>query len=64
MDILNNLMQGFAIAATPVNLLWALFGCSIGTAVGVGTLDVAIAIAVMTFLTLKLLPILKDKEND
>ena len=35
MDILNQLIQGFATAATPINLLWALFGCTIGTAVGV-----------------------------
>ncbi len=35
MDVLNALMQGFATAVTPVNLLWALFGCALGTAVGV-----------------------------
>ena len=36
-DILNQeqLLQGFATAATPINLLWALLGCTIGTAVGV-----------------------------
>ena len=28
MDILNQLLQGFATAATPVNLLWALLGCT------------------------------------
>jgi putative tricarboxylic transport membrane protein len=35
MDILNQLMAGFATAATPVNLLWAFVGCAIGTAIGV-----------------------------
>ena len=35
MDILNALMGGFATAITPVNLMWAFFGCVIGTAVGV-----------------------------
>ena len=35
MDIWNNLLQGFITAGTPINLLWALVGCTIGTAVGV-----------------------------
>ncbi len=35
MEILNQLYQGFVIAATPVNLLWAFVGCALGTAVGV-----------------------------
>jgi putative tricarboxylic transport membrane protein len=35
MDIWNQLMQGFATAGTPVNLLWAFVGCALGTAVGV-----------------------------
>ena len=35
MDTLNLLMQGFATAATPINLMWAFVGCIIGTAVGV-----------------------------
>ena len=34
MDTWNALLQGFAVAATPINLLWALLGCTIGTAVG------------------------------
>ncbi|MFA7415898.1 MAG: tripartite tricarboxylate transporter permease [Rhizobium sp.] len=34
MDILNNLAAGFAVAATPVNLALAVFGCFIGTLVG------------------------------
>ena len=35
MEIWNQLMQGFATAGTPVNLLWAFVGCALGTAVGV-----------------------------
>ena len=35
MDILNQLLQGFATAGTPINLLWAFLGCAIGTAIGV-----------------------------
>jgi hypothetical protein len=29
------LLQGFATAGTPINLLWAFVGCAIGTAIGV-----------------------------
>ncbi len=50
-------VHGTATAAS----IWATG--AIGTAVGVGTLDVAVAISVLTFLTLKLLPILKDGKN-
>jgi putative tricarboxylic transport membrane protein len=35
MEIWNQLLQGFATAGTPVNLLWAFLGCALGTAVGV-----------------------------
>jgi putative tricarboxylic transport membrane protein len=35
MDLWHSLMQGFATAATPINLMWALLGCLIGTAIGV-----------------------------
>ena len=35
MEILDALMAGFATAITPGNLLWALVGCALGTAVGV-----------------------------
>ena len=34
-EILIQLMGGFATAATPINLLWALAGCALGTAIGV-----------------------------
>ena len=29
------LWHGFQIAATPINLMWGLIGCALGTAVGV-----------------------------
>ena len=35
MDTLSSLMQGFAIALTPMNLLWAFVGVTVGTAIGV-----------------------------
>ena len=35
MDVWNQLLQGFATAGTPINLLWALLGCTLGTAIGV-----------------------------
>jgi putative tricarboxylic transport membrane protein len=35
MDILNGLMQGFAVALEPANLLWCLVGVVLGTVVGV-----------------------------
>jgi putative tricarboxylic transport membrane protein len=54
MDILNQLMAGFAIAITPVNLLWALVGCTIGTAVGVlPGIGPAVAVAMLLPITTK-----------
>ncbi len=35
MDILNGLMQGFAVALTPTNLMWCFAGCFLGTVVGI-----------------------------
>ncbi len=35
MDLLTNLSMGFAVAATPVNLLYAFIGCLLGTLIGV-----------------------------
>ena len=35
MDLLANLATGFAVAATPINLLYALVGCLLGTLIGV-----------------------------
>jgi putative tricarboxylic transport membrane protein len=35
MDVLHQLMMGFQVAATPINLIWALIGAFVGTIVGV-----------------------------
>lgn len=35
LETLSSLMQGFATAASPINLMWAFIGCLLGTAVGV-----------------------------
>ncbi len=54
MDTLNLLLQGFATAGTPINLLWALLGCTIGTAVGVlPGIGPATAVAMLLPITLK-----------
>jgi putative tricarboxylic transport membrane protein len=54
METLQLLMQGFATAATPVNLMWALLGCTIGTAVGVlPGIGPATAVAMLLPITLK-----------
>jgi putative tricarboxylic transport membrane protein len=56
-DIGLQLLQGFATAATPVNLLWALLGCTIGTAVGVlPGIGPATAVAMLLPITLKVDP--------
>ncbi len=54
MDILDALMMGFATAVTPANLLWALFGCALGTAVGVlPGIGPAVAVAMLLPITAK-----------
>ncbi len=54
MDIINALMSGFATALTPMNLLWALLGCIIGTAVGVlPGLGPAVVVAMLLPITTK-----------
>ena len=35
MDLVSNLMTGFGVAATPINLLCCLIGCVLGTLIGV-----------------------------
>ncbi len=57
MDTWNLLLQGFATAGTPINLLWALLGCTIGTAVGVlPGIGPATAVAMLLPITLKVDP--------
>ena len=35
MDLIANLSLGFGVAVTPINLLYALIGCVLGTLIGV-----------------------------
>ena len=35
MEMLNGLLQGFAVALTPANILWCFVGCFLGTIVGI-----------------------------
>jgi len=57
MDIWNQLLQGFMTAGTPINLMWALLGCTIGTAIGVlPGIGPATAVAMLLPITLKVEP--------
>ncbi|MNY84811.1 Tripartite tricarboxylate transporter TctA family protein [compost metagenome] len=54
MELFDALMQGFATAVTPINLLWALLGCALGTAVGVlPGIGPAVAVAMLLPITAK-----------
>lgn len=54
MEILNALMQGFATAITPANLMWAFVGCVLGTVVGVlPGIGPAVAVAMLLPITAK-----------
>ena len=54
MDIFASLLQGFATAITPINLLWCLVGCALGTAVGVlPGIGPAVAVAMLLPITAK-----------
>ncbi len=51
-DIFQALLQGFATALSPANLLWALVGCALGTAVGVlPGIGPAVAVAMLLPIT-------------
>lgn len=57
MDSLNLLMEGFAGALTPMNLLWVVVGCLLGTAVGVlPGLGSSMAVALLLPMTFALDP--------
>lgn len=57
MDALGLLMEGFSGALTPMNLLWVLIGCLLGTAVGVMPgLGSSMAVALLLPLTFALDP--------
>ena len=54
MDIFSALLQGFATAISPINLLWAFVGCVLGTAVGVlPGIGPAVAVAMLLPITAK-----------
>jgi putative tricarboxylic transport membrane protein len=57
MEAWNLLLQGFQVALTPVNLMWALVGVTFGTAVGVlPGIGPAVAIALLLPITSKIDP--------
>ncbi|GAA4341153.1 tripartite tricarboxylate transporter permease [Variovorax defluvii] len=52
MEIFQALIQGFAAAITPANLMWCLVGCALGTAVGVlPGIGPAVAVAMLLPIT-------------
>ncbi|MGE4243323.1 tripartite tricarboxylate transporter permease [Ramlibacter sp.] len=54
MDIFASLLQGFATAISPANLVWAFIGCVLGTAVGVlPGIGPAVAVAMLLPITAK-----------
>ncbi|MFZ2651156.1 MAG: tripartite tricarboxylate transporter permease [Burkholderiaceae bacterium] len=56
-DILNLLAGGFATAATPINLMWAFIGCTLGTAIGVlPGLGPAVTVAMLLPITAQVEP--------
>ncbi|MFN7726131.1 MAG: tripartite tricarboxylate transporter permease [Rubrivivax sp.] len=57
MDVWNLLLQGFATAGTPINLLWAFVGCALGTAIGVlPGLGPAVTVAMLLPITAQVEP--------
>ncbi len=57
MDALTQLAGGFAVALTPINLMWCLVGVTLGTAIGVlPGLGPALTIALLLPITFKVEP--------
>lgn len=57
MDVLSNLAHGFAVALTPINLLWSLVGVTLGTAIGIlPGIGPALTIALLLPVTYKIDP--------
>ena len=57
MESLQHLASGFAVALTPINLMWCLIGCTLGTAIGVlPGLGPALTIALLLPITFKVEP--------
>ena len=58
MDALSALLEGFRVALTPINLLWALAGVTLGTLVGVlPGIGPALTVALLLPVTFSLQPI-------
>src|SRR6478735_12657175 len=57
MDIAAGLLHGFAVAISPMNLLWCFIGCFLGTVIGVlPGLGPAATIAMLLPLTFQMNP--------
>ena len=57
LELWQNLLGGFATAATPINLLWAFVGCAVGTAIGVlPGLGPAVTVAMLLPITTQVEP--------
>src|SRR2546430_7283158 len=57
MDAFSQLLNGFAVALTPMNLLWCLVGTTLGTPIGVlPGLGPALTIALLLPITFKVEP--------
>ena len=56
MDTFPELLNGFAVALTPVNLLWCLLGTTLGTAIGRCRAGPALTIALLLPITFKVEP--------
>lgn len=57
MDVVSNLAHGFAVALTPINLMWSLVGVTLGTAIGIlPGIGPALTIALLLPVTYKLDP--------
>jgi len=57
MDVFGNLAHGFAVALTPLNLMWSLVGVTLGTAIGIlPGIGPALTIALLLPVTYKLDP--------
>ena len=57
MDAFSQLLNGFAVALTPINLMWCLVGTTLGTAIGVlPGLGPALTIALLLPITFKVEP--------
>ena len=58
MDALSALLDGFRVALTPINLLWALAGVTLGTLVGVlPGIGPALTVALLLPVTFSLQPV-------